>query len=179
MKRSVFMIIAVALVGVLAVSGTALAAKGGTPGPPTTTTTTTTQPTVWTCQARWDNGGTAWHLGEYYTDGGVGHYRVPVAGDDAFPACIDLRSEHAGTREWKIEWGGTIKNGNPMNGLRLVFEAEVHSGTYLDIVVTEGDNPLTVSVPADPNQDFVFVAMPWSGDKWTSSWIILTPTPDP
>lgn len=176
MRRSVYVIIAVALAGLLAFSGIALAAQGGIPGPPSSTTppdsTTTTAPTVWTCQARVDNGARAWHLG-YYADGA---YRVPMTGDDAFPACIDLRPEHAGTRSWTIAWGGTIKNDKPMTRLMLRFEAEVHSGTYLERVVTlEDPNPLTVTVSAPPDQAFVFVAMPWTGDKWTSSWIILTP----
>lgn len=207
MKRCALIVIALAgaLAGVLVVSGTALAGKGGVPGPPTTTTpsssTTTTQPTepiVWTCQARVENGATAWHLGEYYEDSDGGHYRVPMmgGGDDAWPACIDLKSQHAGTRFWLIEWGGTLKKpmANPQSGLRVVFEAEVHSGTYLDQVLRAGDTQslmvqesLCVRVPADtepptapPDQAFVFVAMPWSGDKWTSSWVTLTPlTPDP
>jgi hypothetical protein len=181
MKRKTLIVVALALAGALAASGTALAAKGGVPGPPTTT-----EPTVWTCQARVDNGATAWHLGEYYEDpAGVEHYRVPMTGegDDAWPACTDLYARHAGTRTWLIEWGGTLSK--PMTGLKLVFEAEVHSGTFLETVVAPEDphalavgESLCVSVPATPGQAFVFVAMAKSGDKWTSSSVILTPDPD-
>jgi len=192
MNRKVSMVMALALAGALAASGTALAAQGGERGKPAPTTTTTQPTQPRTCLTL----GTAWHLGEYYEDPpGVGHYRVPMTGggDYAFPACVDLLPQYAGERWWLIEWGGTLSKpmSSPHSGLRVVFEAEVHSGTYLDEVVTAGD-PKSLVVeesvcvrvpeapyPAPPEEAFVFVAMPWSGDKWISSSVTLTPDPDP
>jgi len=165
-------LIVLAVLVVLAVSATALAAPGGSKKPPTTTTTsattTTTQPILRTCQTI----GTAWILGRH--NEAQGNYTV-----GGLPACIDLRPEHTGTRAWQVDWTGTVKTPPGMRGLRLVFESEVHDleNAYLDTVVYDTSGTLETLIAAPEATPFVFVAMPHSGDKWTSIEIVLTPLP--
>jgi len=167
MKRSTVILIVVSVVAVFAVSASALAPPATGKKPPTTTTTTT-QPILRICETFLN---TAWVLGHYdevqgkYTVGGV-------------PACTTLRPEHAGTRTWRVDWTGTMRR-PPGRGLRLVFESEVgdSNSAYLDTVVygTSGSEEYLIAAP-DATQ-FVFVAMPTSGDKWTNMQITLSPLP--
>jgi hypothetical protein len=180
-RRAGIMIVAV-VAGLLAVSATAMAAKGDAKKPPPATTTTTTiAPTLWTCEARVANGA-VWVLGTY--DELDGSYTV-----NGLPACIDLLPADAGSRSWLVEWSGTVKPRPGMRGLKLVFEAEVHVPAGQEYAVLEVE-PLEVEpnspsgawtpsplVDAPADTPFVFVAMPYRGDKWTSIQITLTPAP--
>lgn len=177
MRRTAWIMIVAVVAGLLAVSATAMAAKDDAKKkPPTTTTTTTIAPTLWTCEARVANGA-VWVLGTYDEEGGF--YTV-----SGLPACIDLRPEDAGAKYWQVEWSGTVKPRPGMRGLKLVFEGEVHVPAGQEYAVLEvGPNSAIGTwtpspyVNAPANTPFVFVAMPYSGDKWTSIQITLTPLP--
>jgi len=174
-KRLLILVVALALP--LAAVATANAAKPDcdvephpsckdSPTPPTTTV-----PTVWTCQARIDNGA-SWILGSW--SAADGSYTV-----SGVPACIDLRSEHAGDRQWAVTWEGELKRGT-VTGLMLLFETEVH-GTHYDetVVYTESGDPWLAEVNAPDGEAFVFVAMAQHRDKWESITFTVTPLPVP
>jgi hypothetical protein len=168
-NRAGSIILALAVVGVLAAGAFALVAAGpAAEAKPPATTTTTTSPTLWTCAARNANGA-KWILGHY--DDVNGYYTV-----SGLPACIDLKPEHAGTRTWTVTWNGAVRT-PPTRGLRLVFEPEVHDfeNAYLDTVVYGTSGALTPLIAAPEATPFVLVAMPYTGDRWTSINITLTP----
>jgi len=171
MRRTAWIMIVAVVAGLLAVSATAMAAKDDAKKkpPPTTTTTTTVAPTFWTCEARVANGA-VWVLGQYDKD--TGKYTV-----SGLPACIDLLPDDAGARYWQVDWSGTVKPRPGMRGLKLVFEAQVHGTVYAETVATSTNGTWTPFVDAPDGTPFVFVAMPHSGDNWTSLQITLTPLP--
>lgn len=154
--------------------------------------------TVWTCQARYDNGGTAWIRGEWIgTDGlpmerdltGDGplpaYYRTDNA-SGAIPACFDVHPGHFGATQWIVAWDADdgTKIFKRHSGLKMIFEREVHEDHYAELVTT--DKVGTWSAGFDLSgyrEDYVvdnvvFVAMPGVQDNWVFADGYLTITPD-
>lgn len=168
MKRILLLLVVVGLLVVF--SGTAFAAKGGIPGPPGTTqpTTTTTPSEYWTCQARVDNGATAWILGGWEEASGA------YLGPDT-PTCIDILSDHRDITQWEVKWSGSTVKGT-VKGLKLVFEEEVHGAVYAETVVTSETGSWEASWDAMEINNLVFVAMAHRADRWLGPvTIVVTP----
>ena len=171
-KSAAIVVVAVAVVTALSASA-AFAAKGGVPGPPGTgdpaVTTTTAEPTLWTCEARNENGA-VWVLGEWdgtsYSAGGPG-------------TCIDIdRPGHTDAHRWLVTWSGeTAKGTDTVKGLLLRFETGVHGTIWAEEVFTTTGGTWPTAVIDPPDEAFVFVAMPHSGDRWTAFQVTVPPLP--
>jgi hypothetical protein len=170
MRRRVWILIVVVLMGALVVSATAAATakidmmkvKPTTTAPtPTTSTTTAVNPMV-TCQD-WVDNGAVWYVPER------GVYTV-----DRLPACIDL-SEFTGVTNWEVSWDGTVLRGS-MKGIAFQFESQPGRKVHARQVATTLSDDITMTVGNLPiGNGFKFVAMPHSGDKWTNITITVTP----
>lgn len=130
------------------------------------------EPEYWTCEARNDNGA-MWQIGTYDSVDGV--YQ-----GDSFPVCIDILEAHRNVENWTVTWSGTTTKGTT-KGFKLVFEEEVHANVFAETVVTSvtsGTEPwdAVLDFGGEPAGNMVFVAMPHSGDRWTSFSITVTPT---
>jgi len=170
-KSAAIVVVAVAVVTAVSASA-AFAAKGGVPGPPDTSdgsTTTVVEPTLWTCEARNENGA-VWVLGEWdetsYSAGGPG-------------TCIDIdQPGHTDAHRWLVTWSGeTAKSADTVKGLLLRFETEVHGTVWAEEVFTTTGGSWATAVIDPPDDAFVFVAMPHSGDRWTAFQVTVTPLP--
>lgn len=162
MRRRALLITFVAVAMLLT---TAVAAFAGKPDkPPKPTTTTQAPPEFWTCRARIDNGAIGWVLGSwdgsFYTAG--------------LPSCIDFRPEHLTVTDWTVAWSGTTQRGT-VKGLKFVFEEEVHDNVFAELIVSTTSGGACVSLPPAEIGNLVFVAMPHSGDKWTSFEVSVAP----
>ncbi|MFH1331366.1 MAG: hypothetical protein ABIJ48_12035 [Actinomycetota bacterium] len=101
-------------------------------------------------------------------------------GGEGLPACIDLLEEHTVATRWTVTWNGEVAR-EPIKGVEFRFEVMGTAGRavlaeYL-ATDTSGTWPVGVLEPSDPG--FKFVAMPHSGDRWTSMNITLIPVPVP
>jgi hypothetical protein len=173
MRRSTaFVVIAVAAMTTVTTSA-AFAAKGGVPGPPDPgdpgVTTTTVESALWTCEAR-NEAGATWVLGEWdgvsYAAGGPG-------------TCIDIDEPgHTAAHRWLVTWSGeTAKGTDTVKGLLLRYETEVHGTVWAEEVFTTTGGSWSTAVIDPPDEAFVFVAMPHSGDRWTAFQVTVTPLP--
>lgn len=154
------------LVAAAMVLTTAVAASAGKPAkPPKPTTTTQAPPEFWTCQARIDNGAAGWVLGSW--DG--------TAYTAGLPSCIDIVSEHLTVTDWTVEWAGETQKGT-VKGLKLVFEEQVHDSVFAEQITAEPSGIWCPSLVSETGiENMVFVAMPHSGDKWTSFEVSVVP----
>jgi hypothetical protein len=162
MRRRNQIVTAVVLAVALAIPASALAAKGGGKGKPPPPP----DDTVWTCQARVENGATGWNLGSW--DETTGDYTA-----DALAACIDLLAEHTGPRTWTVTWEGTIAR-DP-RGLKMVFETEVHGTVHYEEIGAGRSGAFTTDVLDPAEEGFVFVAMPNHKDRWETFTVTVTP----
>ena len=174
-------VLSVAMVAAMAPAGMAKKGKGPPAPEPET---------IWSCQDRVDNGA-VWILGHWdeslsaYVSDDTTAESVPI--DVALPLCIDIGPAHIGVTNWTVSWEGTA-NRVP-KGLKFVFEEGVHQSVYAETEWTSKDGTVTsntvdmvLDFAADSDSDhleFVFVAMPRQGDKWTSISFTVTPNPPP
>jgi len=163
MRKRALLITLVAVVMLVSSAVAASAVKPDKPPkPPKPTTTTEAPPEFWTCQARIDNGA-IWNLGEWNGTA----YVADIA------SCTDVLSEHLGEANWTVVWTGVTQKGT-VKGLKFVFEEQVHDNVFAEQIYTTQSDVWCPTLSGEV-ENLVFVAMPHSGDKWTSFEVTVIP----
>lgn len=151
---------------------------------PPDTTTTTSEATLWTCQARIDNGANAWDADgdgqpNVEWDAMLGAYRA-----SGLPLCFDVVAEHRDVTSWTVTWAGTSARATKHGAeALLVFEEQIHENPYANSVIslpsgtTSGSDTWepTLGFDGDDPRNLAFVAMPRRGTAWTSFSVTIKP----